>query len=68
MKIELTKIDFMEMVHTGLYDIVDSISPPGSFTFNELDRESVEFRFYLDGIVDQSMSSSAGKSLLILGS
>ncbi len=59
----------MEMVHTSLYDIVDSISPPGSFTFNELDKESVEFRFYLDGIVDQSMScANSGKSLLILGS
>ena len=37
---------------SGLYDVVEAASPVGSFTFNELDRESVEFRYYIDGVLD----------------
>ena len=39
----------------SLYDVVEAARPAGSFTFNELDKDSVEFRYFLDGIIDQSM-------------
>ena len=57
MKREMLKIDFLEAIHTALYDVVEEARPAGSFTFNELDRESVEFRYYLDGILDASMAT-----------
>ena len=49
-----------------MFDVVEAASPPGSFTFNELEKDSVEFRYYLDGIVDQSMSQN--RPLLVIGS
>ena len=65
---EMSKVDFVEKLHLGLYDVLEAASPPGSFTFNELDKESVEFRYYLDGVVDQSMSQLSQRPLLVLGS
>ena len=65
---EMRKVEFIEKVHLGLYDVLEAASPPGAFTFNELDKESVEFRFYLDGVVDQSMASMSPKPLLTIGS
>lgn len=56
MKREMLKIDFIEQVHMALYDVVEEAKPAGAFTFNELDRESVEFRYYLDGLLDASMT------------
>ena len=64
---ELRKVDFMEQMHLSLYDIMEAAQPAGSFTFNELDKESVEFRYYLDGVIDQSMPVQ-NKPLLVIGS
>ena len=64
----MSKVDFVEKLHLGLHDVLEAASPPGSFTFNELDKESVEFRYYLDGVVDQSMSQLSQRPLLVLGS
>ena len=55
MRTEMRKIDLIEQVHLGLYEVMEAAQPVGAFTFNELDKESVEFRYYLDGVVDQSM-------------
>ena len=53
----------------ALYDVVESARPSGAFTFSELDRESVEFRYFLDGVLDASMVPSTKlKPLLVLGS
>ena len=46
---------------------MEAAQPAGSFTFNELDKESVEFRYYLDGVIDQSMPNQ-NKPLLVIGS
>lgn len=52
---ELRKLTFIEQVHLSLYDLVERAKPAGAFTFNELEKDSVEFRYYLDGVVDQSI-------------
>ena len=53
----------------ALYDVLEAAKPPGSFTFSELDRESVEFRYFLDGVLDASMVPPPKlKPLLVLGS
>ena len=62
----MRKTDLIEQVHLGLYDVVEAAAPPGAFTFNELDKESVEFRYYLDGVIDASMMTN--KPLLVIGS
>ena len=48
----MAKLELLQNIHLTLIDIVEELN--GNFVFNEVPEDRVEFRFYLDQVIDSS--------------
>ena len=63
---EMVKLNLLQSVHLTLIEAVEELG--GGFVFNEVPEDRVEFRFYLDQVVDASQLKASFHNFLVVGS
>ena len=63
---EMLKLELLQGVHLTLIEAVEELG--GGFVFNEVPEDKIEFRFYLDQVVDASQLRASFHNFLVVGS
>ena len=62
----MVKLELLQSIHLTLIETVEEMN--GGFVFNEVPEDRVEFRYYLDQVIDASQLKTSIQNFLVVGS